>query len=120
MEVMTGQLSIMNYNFQFPSPVGTRPLDYSDCAIDSLDEHHLDENKGIGASCPQGLYTWIGFHDLNGRTLCPPDKLSPTNISVDWNDNNTIDDTQVNKDINCDNNMITMNGYDDWNHLTYI
>jgi hypothetical protein len=111
-------LSVMNWNFQFPSPVGTRPLDYSKCAITSLNESNLDENKGIDASCPVGLYTWAGYHNDNG--ICPPDKLVQTNSSVDWNGNGKSSDTRVKEDINCDNDLSLLNGYDDWNHIAYI
>ena len=115
---MPNYLSVMNYNFQFPSPVGTRPLDYSRCAITTLDENNLDEHRALGLSCPPGLYSWSGYH--NGDQICPPDKLLITNSSFDWNDNGESSDSRLSKDVNCDHSLTKMKGYDDWHHISYI
>jgi hypothetical protein len=118
-------LSVMNYNFQFPSPIGNRELDYSRCAISSLNEQALNESTGIGPSClPEvpGQVSWVGAHDANGDTTCPPDKPAKTDEPFDWdnNDNVTVN-VQVIKDLDCDKKMKDiMNGYNDWANIKYI
>lgn len=48
-------LSVMNYTFQFPSNVPSRPLDYSHQAMPSIDENHLNETTTLGG--PASLMT---------------------------------------------------------------
>ena len=120
-------LSVMNYNFQWPSPIGNRELDYSACAISPLNEQALNETKGIGTSCiPEapGQQTWVGSHKTgnNNITLCEPNKAAKIDASFDWDSNSNINSTiPVSKDIDCDgkNNEI-LHGYDDWANIKYI
>ena len=111
-------ISIMNYNFQFPDIVGERPLNYSSCAMASLNESQLNEAQGIGSTCPPGLDTWIGWHNINGKT-CPPDRLVPTPTGpLDWNMSDSIETSK--HDIDCDKRHTLVSGFDDWSHLRYL
>jgi hypothetical protein len=111
-------ISVMNYNFQFPDLIGERPLDYSNCAMASLNESQLNEAQGIGSSCPQGLNTWVGFHNISGVN-CPPDKFVSTPTGpFDWNMSESIETST--HDIDCDGNYNLVDGFDDWSHLRYL
>jgi hypothetical protein len=100
-------LSVMNYLFQMSSLVANRPLDYSRCAIAALGENSISEPAGIGPSCPPGLMTFA-----NGM-------LTTTGIPIDWNNDGDKVDTGILKDLNGDTVLSTLNGFDDWKHLTY-
>jgi hypothetical protein len=112
-------MSLMNYDFQFRHIISDRPLDYSRCALPSLDEEHLIESNGIGTSCPPGLRTFVP---------CPnPALITLTDVPIDWNRNNTIDNAPVNQDINCNldrdpngNPIHILRGHDDWKSIADI
>lgn len=53
-------LSIMNYEFQFPTIVPSRQMDFSHSVIPSLNEAALVEANGIGPSSPVNLPTAVG------------------------------------------------------------
>jgi hypothetical protein len=111
-------ISVMNYNFQFPDLIGERPLDYSNCAMASLNESQLNEAQGISSSCPQGLNTWVGYHNMSG-VKCPPDKFVSTPTGpFDWNMSESIETST--HDIDCDGNYNLVDGFDDWSHLRYL
>jgi hypothetical protein len=81
-------LSVMNYAFQTGIPYAKTPgstdlagfrLDYSDQALPTLDENHLNEHDGIGAT---------GSTDISGycdSTNWPNCAVVPTSGPVDWN-----------------------------------
>jgi len=52
--------SVMNYLFQFPSLISSRPLDYSRSALATLNKANLNESSGISQSTPPGLNTTYG------------------------------------------------------------
>lgn len=118
-------LSVMNYLFQLPQFVPTRPLDFSHKALSQLDESNikpysgLDESKGIGG--PKGLYTVWGLH---GLVISPPQAADKP---IDWNN-----DGQISKGVSLDINYIKviqrcdtpsenerLFGHNDWMSLHY-
>jgi uncharacterized repeat protein (TIGR01451 family) len=76
-------LSVMNYVFQFPGNVPTRPLSYSagiagtsvDDPLPPLDENALDESSGLGG--PAGMSTVYGVGGVA--------QFAPTQGGIDWN-----------------------------------
>jgi hypothetical protein len=104
-------LSVMSYAFQLSSTVGNRPLDYSRCAIDSLNENGLSEVAGIGASCPPNMRTFV--------CSPPPAAITQTGIPMDWNRDGDTGDTGVTQSVNCDTPIQILTGYNDWNNLIY-
>ena len=113
-------LSVMNYWFQFGIPyaanlgstsIAGRRLDYSDAALPTLDELHLDETIGIGA----------GSKDIT-FFLTPADSgVGPASGPIDWNQDGDTTDTNVTMDIdwflNClcfDVHYEQLTGFDDW------
>jgi hypothetical protein len=118
-------LSVMNYNFQFPSPVGNRPLDYSGCANMPLSEKNINESKGIMTTCLSGeknVSTWVGYHNLDQKKRCSPDMPYLLNKSLDWNGEDNISSAKlISFDIDCDENKTeVLTGYDDWKNIKYI
>ena len=125
-------LSVMNYNFQFPSPIGNRDLDYSDCQMPTLNEGALNESTGVGDVCDfelAGQRTWIGWHKSPPSTVrCPPDKETETDEAYDWNQRNNITRGQFVKwNIDCNEDpktrkdiLETFKGYNDWANIRYI
>ena len=112
-------LSVMSYSFQFANYVGTRPLDYSRSAIGPLNEAHLNEGAGVGASTPAGLKTVYGPTAL-GLVI------RVTGQPFDWNRNSYYYDPDVNMNINhigtgdCTSSATSvLTGYSDWNNLKY-
>lgn len=105
--------SVMNYELQMPIKIDNRRLDFSQCVITPINETNLIERTGIGESCPPELLMFID---------CPPNLRSIYSAGwpIDWNLDGDIQDTNITADINCDNNLTSLNGYDDWGHLTYI
>ncbi|WP_231100103.1 hypothetical protein [Candidatus Nitrosocosmicus oleophilus] len=118
-------LSIMNYNFQFPSPVGNRPLDYSRCASLPLNEKSINESRGIVTTClpsEANMSTWIGYHNLDHKKICPPDMPYVLNKSLDWDGKDNITSTKlIPINIDCDKVPTeVLTGYDDWKNIKYI
>jgi hypothetical protein len=112
-------LSVMSYSFQFANYVGTRPLDYSRSAIGPLNEAHLNEGPGVGASTPTGLKTVYGPSAL-GLVI------RVTGQPFDWNRNLYYYDPDVNMNINqigtgdCTSSTTSvLTGYNDWSYLKY-
>jgi hypothetical protein len=113
-------LSVMNYNFQFSTPVGTRPLDYSKCALPTLNENLLNESEGIGNDCSADSSTWVGWHNLRGETRCRPDTLADTDgTPVDYDGDNNFNETLI-QDINCDRQLTELRSQNDWHSITYV
>jgi hypothetical protein len=115
-------MSLMNYDFQFKHKISDRPLDYSRCALPTLDEENLTEANGIGTSCPPGLKTYVP---------CPsPALITLTDVPIDWNRNNIIENTPINQDINCNLDRVggvpsgdpihKLKGHDDWKSIVNI
>jgi hypothetical protein len=86
-------ISVMNYLYQFPTYVPSRPLDYSRNLIPPLDETSLDERIGIGPSSPVGLPTAVGhttFSHSGSISHTFPDFADNSNTNYNWylGDNN--------------------------------
>jgi hypothetical protein len=117
----TNYFSVMNYLFQFPGLVASRPLDYSRSALATLNKANLNEQNGISQSTPPGLNTTYG---PVGRGLGPA--LTRAGVPVDWNFNGRTTDTGINADINGGLDCRspgpgpTLAGFNDWNALKYI
>jgi len=104
-------LSVMNYNFQFPTPVANRPLSYSSCALNTLIEKILVEPEGVNPNCPVGANTYVS---------CPyPGALTSLARPVDYNGDGDAADIGVLEDVNCDRVFGILFGYDDWSNLQY-
>ena len=108
-------LSVMNYHFQFPTSVSDRPLDYSECALNSLDEPSLDEPIGLSESCPQGLKT-VFFSDCEAGAIQPILAGHP----IDWNLDTDEVDHNIEEDTNCDSRFITLSSHDDWKNIAFL
>src|SRR3954453_6648568 len=117
--------SVMNYLFQFPSLVSSRPLDYSRSALATLNKANLNESSGISQSTPPGLNTTYGPVVTGKGPVFPI-----AGVPVDWNFNGRTTDTGVNSDINggydCGSDIRfpgpgpILAGFNDWNALRYV
>jgi hypothetical protein len=115
-------LSVMNYEFQGGIPYARHPgstmiagfrLDYSDAALPTLDESHLDETKGIGAT-GSDITVWAGEYGAGIAAVEGP---------IDWNNSGASTDTDVAVDLDfgfCDPVCTTvpeyaqLAGFNDW------
>jgi hypothetical protein len=118
----TNYFSVMNYLFQFPSLVASRPLDYSRSALATLTKTNLNEQNGISQSNPSGLMTVYGPRGPGKGPAFPV-----AGVPVDWNFNGRSTDTGVNADINGGLDCRspgpgpTLTGFNDWNSsLRYV
>jgi hypothetical protein len=110
-------LSVMNYSFQATGistaaePGSTRPvttrLDYSNAALQPLDEAHLDETAGIAS----------GDNDITVY-YCPDRHSGPGTGPIDWNCIGGIE-TDVAAEINNDPVTEVLAGHADWPSLFY-
>jgi hypothetical protein len=111
-------LSVMNYFFQFGIPYAKTPgttavvgyrLDYSDQALPTLDENHLDERQGLGATGSTDISYYLDSLD----DYVPVPASGP----VDWNRDGVIEpDVRVELDPSpgCGSPCELMTGFDDW------
>lgn len=115
-------LSIMNYSFQFPDLVTTRPLDFSFPQLPAIDENMLDENFGIQGPAN---YTTVfqAFFSMGSFPV-----RSAAQGPIDWNRNMSSTDAGLSLDISniaqngpsCATNIKTfLAGFDDWSSLQY-
>jgi hypothetical protein len=116
-------LSVMNYDFQqtgipygatpgSTKPVGFR-LDYSDVALPTLDENHLDENLGLqDTTHPTDITLDLG---CGGNEALEP-ALGP----IDWNFDGNATEYDVAADVNIGDPFMScgflgqLTGFDDW------
>ena len=119
-------LSVMNYLFELPTTVPSRPLDFSRSTLYTLLENNLNEPVGIKTSTPLGLTSAFGpspawlTNPLNKPT-------SPYYNPVDWNRNGQPVNTGVTANINnigiSDCNFApsgeTLYGFTDWSMLGF-
>jgi hypothetical protein len=115
-------LSVMNYDFQFSgipygaTPGSTRPvgfrLDYSDVALPTLDENHLDENLGLQDTTHPT--------DITVDKTCIDIEYEPALGPIDWNFDGDATESDVASVIaagdgfeNC-GYPIHLTGFDDW------
>jgi hypothetical protein len=118
-------LSIMNYLFQFPYLVSSRPLDYSPYPLLSLNEDALDETSGIGISISPGVNPIIPPNSLTVYGPREP-RIALTGAPIDWNRDTDLLDKGIREDISyirgiCDyaSPDESLQGYDDWSNLIY-
>jgi hypothetical protein len=125
-------IGVMNY-LMTNAVVANSKLDYSRCALDSLDETGLNEPNGIRGitnNCPDGLNTAFfekcSFHPKYGWYGIAPQMVTTGN-AVDWGSpEQGIDNIKKQKNINCDGNRFTqvytkeMKGFDDWTNIKYL
>ena len=121
--------SVMNYSYQFPSPVTTRPLDFSRQTLTTLTELALDESVGLVALLPgEPEYTGkIAFGPPVGIPAKPTVVTSST-TGINWNRNTAVD-AAVSQDINVltsvgcaafpGANGETLEGFNDWANLQF-
>jgi probable HAF family extracellular repeat protein len=97
--------SVMNYLWQMPERAYSRSwvLDYSRQAFNTLDENALSEPAGIGGHTGHRLPINRGFVPERG--------------AVDWNQDRDTTDLNVARDINRDDSLSVLNGYDDWSNI---
>ena len=92
-------LSVMSYSRQFPNPIPTRPLNYSDSVIPSLYERSLNEPLGIqGPAGQETVYNQSPDAGVVGPRLI----ISANQAPVDWDGidsdlDGIIDTTSVQK-----------------------
>jgi hypothetical protein len=122
-------ISIMNY-LMTNAVVADSKLDFSRCALDTLNERALSEPNGISGitnSCLPGektaFYNACAWHPRIGYFGVDP-QLIETGNPVDWaTPVSGIDSTIKQKNINCDQNdngqryTTEMKGYEDWHNL---
>jgi hypothetical protein len=99
-------LSLMHAAFLYDVPL----LDYSGCELPPLDENNLNEQEGVGQSCPEGRMTVFYSPWMN---------IIPTGVPVDWNHDGDFNDTGVIADINNDGKLTILHGHDDWSNLKF-
>ncbi|WP_321910274.1 OmpL47-type beta-barrel domain-containing protein [Paraburkholderia sp. J11-2] len=111
-------VSLMNYLFQFTGLTRNGVagiLDYSNVALDTLDETNLDETSGVGAAA-KGVQTshWVTPPGKAGTFVTVADASQP----IDWNGNGISTDKNVTFDINGDGTLSSaLTPYDDWKNL---
>ena len=91
-------------------PVGFR-LDYSDIALPTLDENHLNETLGLQDSAhPNDITENTGACDTN----------VPVSGPVDWNCDGNATETDIAMDINDDLAFLPLTGFDDWTEINQL
>jgi len=122
-------LSVMSYSRQFEESLPGRALDFSQQALDPLDELRLDENLGVS---PQyvlaGEQTTYGPASGVGGIL-----TTSTGVNIDWNRQNGDTEADVSANINdfgikecgltlayaAELPLKVLKGYEDWSNLVY-
>jgi hypothetical protein len=107
-------LSIMNYSFQLRGIPASNRIDYSRQLLPLLNE-----------SNPPGLNEAVGIQDGTDQTLffCPgqtgtfPATLGAGTGGINWDCNTPPTFTTVSADINRDNQLGALNGFDDWQRV---
>lgn len=123
-------LSVMNYLFQTPRIVPSRPLDYSRWELPALDQTALHEQAGIGGATPPAdlRVRWpsSAFSYYSATTQSCRFAPAFTTGSVDWNNNSQIETAPVQAGINspapadCQTAITeTLTGGEEWSHLLY-
>lgn len=119
-------LSVMNYMFEMPNIVSSRPLDYSRSTLNTLIENSLSEPVGIKTSTPAGLRSAFGPSPaLLTNPLSNP--TSPYYNPVNWDRIGGTTATGVTANINnigiSDCNFAasseTLYGFTDWSNLRF-
>ncbi len=111
-------ISIMNYSFQFGGLTRSgvaNIFDYSNAALNSLNEANLDETTGVGAGAA-GVATshWSPPAGGNPGAFVT---VADASKAIDWNVNGVTTDKNVTFDINNDGTTSTLTPFDDWKNL---
>jgi hypothetical protein len=111
-------ISIMNYLFQFGGLTrgGVANIcDYSNVALNALDETNLDETTGVGAAA-SGVATshWSPPVGPNPGAFVP---VADASQPIDWNSNGLTTDKNISFDVNGDGTTTTLSPFDDWKNL---
>ncbi len=108
-------VSIMSYAFQWPGLTrGTTSniCDFSNVALDVLDENHLDETKGVGAAAANVTIT--KYDPVSGTRVFVADGSQP----IDWDGNSLTTLTDYPLDVTQDSDGLTvLQPYNDWENL---
>ena len=111
-------ISIMNYLFQFGGLTRAgvaNIIDYSNVALNALDETNLDETTGVGPAAA-GVATshWAPPAGGNpGAFVTVADGSKP----IDWNVDGLTTGKNVSFDVNNDGTNATLTPFDDWKNL---
>jgi len=124
-------ISVMNYAYQFPNLVPSRPLDFSRSVLPTLDEvGGLSESTGIDQSTPPGLQ--IVYGPVTGTapftSYVVSQPLSSTNNTIDWNrDNTQVAGELVHLPIHelgipdcTDSTLQKLTGFNDWASINLV
>ncbi|HEX4961634.1 MAG TPA: hypothetical protein VF173_12395 [Thermoanaerobaculia bacterium] len=111
-------ISIMNYLFQLVGLTRaglTSIVDYSNVALNALNEVNLDETTGVGAAA-SGVATshWLPAAGGNPAGFV---SVADASKAIDWNGNGLLTDKNVAFDVNNDGVQTTLTPYDDWKNL---
>jgi hypothetical protein len=111
-------ISIMNYSFQFGGLTrgGVAGIfDYSNAALNVLNETNLDETIGVGPAAA-GVATshWAPPAGANKGAFVA---VADASKAIDWNVNGVTTDKNVAFDINNDAATTTLTPFDDWKNL---
>lgn len=123
-------ISVMNYEFQFPTFVPLRPMDYSHSVIPSLSEAALVERNGIGPSSPVNLPTAVGhspFSHSGSISHTYPAVANNSPINYNWYKGDTDFDDTISSSITnfhfnpCnDDTKQSLYGYDDIHYNSLV
>jgi hypothetical protein len=117
--------SVMNYGYQFSTPVAGRLLDYSHVKLRTLDEANLDEAAGVGP----GFAGQIAFGPPIGLPVKRATPVSATG-AINWNRSTVTPSTADINDFGiggCSSSFTppppatpvkeVLEGFDDWGHI---
>jgi len=119
--------SIMNYEWQFPSPLNAQfnaswKLDYSRTALPSLNENSLNEPAGVSGTngLTEGVLPVFNTPGNQNSGLRNYRQFVSDSLPIDWNfnDGNTTD-TGIAVDVNGDGKNSDLVGSEDWSKLVY-
>lgn len=111
-------MSVMNYDLQVPNLDPNRPLDYSTQTLPDLDERSLDESAGVsGAAGRMAIYH--GQVPLGGGLVSLVTLGADAGGPIDWNLDGSLGPGRVSADINEDQTLGILRGFDDWANLQF-
>ena len=120
-------ISVMNYGFQFGGLTRggiANIFDYSNVALNTLDETNLDESTGVGPAA-SGVATihWLPASGANPAAFVA---VADGSKPIDWNGNGLLTDKGFAFDVNGDSSTVpppavpppsTLTPFDDWKNL---
>lgn len=116
-------LSVMSYSRQFPYLGSVDTLDYSNVALNPLNENGLTDSAGIGLQVPD--ITQYGIPDTanpSGRAIKSGPPTGTTSIDWDNDPSTSVGPANINnlgaQGCNSDT-QITLNGFNDWSNLQF-